>query len=291
MFSLKLCDDAHSQLSCTHAACPGRSVLIETDHQNMGLCVCVTEKECTSTQHSNPAAFVCLTYNLQNDPICKSAASADRAPVSPSPVPVGCVRMSAAHAQVCVCVCVSLLAGSVSPTLEVDRKRNLFFSFAAQLGVADKQDVSHSFSWLELPGERSLIVDTEKEHCVISPLWPMTCLETSRESSYIVGGTDPETTRLDFWRNSWLLCLFLCLFEPDCLIDWQLQTCYCSHTNTELEWHTADSGHTPVRITAGLPLDRNWIFTFQLNLPASWWKGFVCDRSSEAHMVATTCYS
>lgn len=124
-----------------------------------------------------------------------------------------CVRMSAAHAQVCVCVCE--LACWISFSGPGGGQEKEPFSFTAQLGVADRQDVSHSFSWLELPGERSLIVDTEKEHCVISPLWPMTCLETSRESSYFIGGNDPETTWLDFWRNPWLLCLFLCLFEPD----------------------------------------------------------------------------
>lgn len=118
---------------------------------------------------------------------------------------VCCVRTSAAHAQVCACE-LACWIGFSDPGGGREEE---------QLGVADKQDVSHSFSWLELPGERSLIVDTEKEHCVISPLWPMTCLETSRESSYVIGGNDPDTTKLDFWRNSWLLCLFLCLFEPD----------------------------------------------------------------------------
>lgn len=82
---------------------------------------------------------------------------------------------------------------------------------------------------------------------------------------------------LFFWdKQTWLLDLFMWAWRH-CVIDWELQTYYCSQTNAWSEWYTADDGCTSVRVTGRLPLDWNLSFSFQLSLLLSWWIENICD--------------
>lgn len=265
------------------------------------LCACRRESVRITAQHNNPAAFCMPHLQATKWPIWKSATSADCAPVSPSPVLVGCVCVCCVWMSNLTQVSVGgLLVRLLSLTVEVDGKRNPFFWF--------------SFFWKTLSGSGGLagciplfvLIGTswreeydcghwEGAPCSITFVTNQT--PGAKWGSWVLsfGAHGPDIgTKLDFWGNSRtcfsVFCFFVCAFEPTLAVflTERLQTCYCSHTNMELEWLSADSGCTPVRITARLPLHRNWIFTLQLKMPASWWGGFARDCSSQAHMISST---
>lgn len=133
MFSLKPYNDIHRQISCTHVACPGRTGPEEPDLSGQGpmcVCVCVCRRESVriTARHNNPAAFCMPHLQATKWPIWKSATSADCAPVSPSPVLVGCVCVCCVWMSNLTQVSVGgLLVRLLSLTVEVDGKRNPFF--------------------------------------------------------------------------------------------------------------------------------------------------------------------
>lgn len=133
MFSLKPDNDIHRQISCTHVACPGRTGPEEPDLSGQGpmcVCVCVCRRESVriTARHNNPAAFCMPHLQATKWPIWKSATSADCAPVSPSPVLVGCVCVCCVWMSNLTQVSVGgLLVRLLSLTVEVDGKRNPFF--------------------------------------------------------------------------------------------------------------------------------------------------------------------
>lgn len=209
-------------------------------------------------------------------PVRESATSADCSPVSPSPVPVGCVWKSNL-AQVSAG---GSLIRLLSQTVAVDRKRSPFSPQKTLSGSGGQAGCIPLFvlvgtSWRE---------ETEKERRGRDQ---SDSSNGVRESSFIFSAHEPDSsTKLYCYRNSWPF-FFLCGFQPTfaLFLTTRLQACCCSHTTMSLEWLSADSGWTPVRITARLPLDLDWLFTLELQMPAWWWKGFTSDCSSEAHLI------
>lgn len=94
------------------------------------------------------------------------------------------------------------------------------------------------------------------------------------------------------WEQlSWLLIRFMFLWtNAHQVIAWEPKTCYCVQTNEKLDWPTADTRYTPIRITDWLLLHWNLIFTLELNLLLSRSTGNICDCISETHVVSATFY-
>lgn len=94
------------------------------------VCACRRESVRITARHNNPAAFCMPHLQATKWPIWKSATSADCAPVSPSPVLVGCVCVCCVWMSNLTQVSVGgLLVRLLSLTVEVDGKRNPFFFF------------------------------------------------------------------------------------------------------------------------------------------------------------------
>lgn len=224
-------------------------------------------------------------------------------PRNPQPLPVShgqhvcVVRVNVCSLCVHVSVCVSLLDHFFWLWRWTGRTEEVFFSLrilrsGGQEGSIKPLLVDCSWSFLErvwtwtLRKKAALYHLSDKSHAWIE-VWSLVLL--------LVVRTLKITTKLDFIfpvrKKSWLLSVFVFRWAlPHRVIELELQTYYCSQANKGLEWHTADTGCTPVRITARLPLNWNLIFILQLNLLQSWWTGNVCDCISEGHMVSTTFY-
>lgn len=100
---------------------------MEVVHQGLRSRVCVLYVMGVheSTRHSNPAAFVCLTYKLQNDPSEKLQHQQTMHRPAPPPVPMGsmCVLCVAVYSLCVMCLFVYEPTGSYFPALEVNKKR------------------------------------------------------------------------------------------------------------------------------------------------------------------------
>ena len=290
-------------VSCIHTARPGHTALMGSrgcpppGSEITCVCLCVVRMGIhASTQHSNPAAFVFLTYKLQNDPSEKLLPQQTGAPLSPSLLLMGrmcvlCVWMSTAC--MCKCVCVCEHTGSFSLALEVNRKRRgVFFSQDIREWRTRRKchTVPDDCFWSFLEKRGSLNLDTEKDSYIVSLQWQITCLDRSVEVSFTAGGQGSsdyhKTWFYSPWeKRSWPPSLFVFLWAwPHRVFDWELRTCYCSQTNEGSEWHTADTGWTPVRITAWTGI---WSSHLSSTCCCHGWTGTVCDCFSETHMFSS----
>lgn len=267
--------------SCIHAARPRHTALTEIVHQALWDHVCVCLQYVWVSMHPlhivilQPLYSSHISYKMTHLRNCCLSR-----PCTPQPLPgahgqhVCVVCVNVCSLCVSVFLCVSLLDHFLWLWRWTGRGEEFFFSQDIWEWWTERKyhtviaDCRRSFF-----GKcGSLNLDTEKEGCIVSPQWQITCLDRSVEFSFIGGGQDPSDrhkTRFNLcWeKQSWLLSLSVFLWAwPHRVFDWELQTSYCSQTNEGLEWHTADTGCTPVRITARLSLHWNLIFALQLNL-------------------------
>ena len=100
------------------AARPCHTALMETVHQALRSRVCVSVCAVhmgihASTQHSNPAAFVCLTYKLQND--LSENLLPQQTVHPPQPLP----GVHGAACVCCVCECLQPVCVRVSVCVSI----------------------------------------------------------------------------------------------------------------------------------------------------------------------------
>lgn len=183
------------------------------------VCACRRESVRITARHNNPAAFCMPHLQATKWPIWKSATSADCAPVSPSPVLVGCVCVCCVWMSNLTQVSVGgLLVRLLSLTVEVDGKRNPFFFF--------------SFFWKTLSGSGGqagciplfVLIGTswreeydcgrwEGAPCSITFVTNQT--PGAKWGSWVLslGAHGPDVgTKLDFWRNSRACFSVFCFF-------------------------------------------------------------------------------